>query len=69
MHKRVIENDETTIEVGAHVSSMAPGQIVDKLFIACILEGDNKAAQQLLNDLASRYEKRPLQNWLEGSLD
>ena len=68
-HERLIENDETTVAIGAHVSSMVPGQIVDKLYIACVHEGDQKAAQQLVIDLASKYEQRPLHHWLAGDLD
>jgi len=64
MTKRTFSNGKATIEVSAHASSMGPTKVIDHLAIITILDGDEKAARELFDEVKAKYLNRPYQDWL-----
>ncbi|WP_167532989.1 hypothetical protein [Bradyrhizobium cajani] len=47
----------------AHASSMRP-KVVDH-FALISIEGDEKAARELFDEVASKFQNRPYSDWLD----
>lgn len=68
-YEREFETDEFTITVSAHFSSRQSGDVVDKLALIQIDEGEEAEAVEFVAKLQRLYVGKPVSAWIEQEFD